>query len=174
MDARGWLTKATWNGSSCSCIKVKSCPTQCCFKTCYRRTRYPKKGSTVLCQPPRVKYTFIDQHRTEFRLANMCRVLKVHRSGYYARKAKPQSNCAREDSKLLLEITRSYDDSYGIYGSPHIHHDLREAGIYCGVKRVARLMHQAKLKSIRGYRRHDINQVSRQSLHLIGCNSSSL
>ena len=82
----------------------------------------------------------------------MCRVLKVHRSGYYAWKTKPQSNRTLEDSRLLLEIKQSYDDSYGIYGSPRIHRDLREAGIYCGVKRVARLMHQAKLKSIRGYR----------------------
>jgi putative transposase len=59
----------------------------------------------------------------------------------------------KQDHKLLLEIKQSYDDSYGIYGSPRIHRDLREAGINCGVKRVARLMHQAKLKSIRGYKR---------------------
>ena len=83
----------------------------------------------------------------------MCRVLEVHRSGYYAWKTKPQSNRAIEDNKLWLQIKQSYDDSYGIYGSPRIHRDLREAGIYCGVKRVARLMHQAKLKSVRGYRR---------------------
>ena len=58
-----------------------------------------------------------------------------------------------EDHKLLLEIKQFYDDSYDIYGSPRIHRDLREAGISCGVKLVARLMQQAKLKSIRGYRR---------------------
>ncbi len=80
-------------------------------------------------------------------------MLKVHRSGYYAWKAKPLSNRAIEDARLLVEIKQSYDDSYGIYGSPRIHRDLREAGMHCGVKRVARLMHQAKLKSIRGYRR---------------------
>ena len=100
-----------------------------------------------------MKYTFIDHHRTEFKLVSMCRVLKVHRSGYHAWKAKPQSNRTIEDTKLLIEIKQSYDDSYGIYGSPRIHRDLREAGIYCGVKRVARLMHQAKIKSVRGYRR---------------------
>ena len=83
----------------------------------------------------------------------MCRVLNVHRSGYYAWKAKPQSKRTLADTKLLAEIKQSYDDSYGIYGSPRIHRDLREAGIYCGVKRVARLMRQAKLQSIRGYRR---------------------
>lgn len=83
----------------------------------------------------------------------MCRVLSVHRSGYYAWKAAPVSRRATEDATLLLEIQRSYEESYGIYGSPRIHRDLREAGIRCGVKRVARLMQQARLKSTRGYRR---------------------
>jgi putative transposase len=83
----------------------------------------------------------------------MCRVLNVHRSGYYAWKLKPQSKRALADTKLLLAIKQSYNDSYGIYGSPRIHRDLREAGVRCGVKRVARLMQQAKLISIRGYRR---------------------
>ena len=83
----------------------------------------------------------------------MCRVLKVHRSGYDAWKASPLSRHAIEDEKLLVEIRQFYDESYGIYGSPRIHRDLREAGTRCGVKRVARLMNQTKIKSMRGYRR---------------------
>ena len=83
----------------------------------------------------------------------MCRVLKVHRSGYYAWKASPLSQRALQDEKLLVEIKQFYDDSYGIYGSPRIHRDLRKVGIRCGVKRVARLMNQASIKSMRGYRR---------------------
>jgi len=100
-----------------------------------------------------VKYTFIDQHLSEFRVVNMCHALKVHRSGYYAWKSKPLSARAIEDAKLLVEIKQSYEDSQGIYGSPRVHHDLREAGFKCGEKRVARLMREAKLKSVRGYRR---------------------
>ena len=83
----------------------------------------------------------------------MCRILKVHRSGYYAWKAKPLSQRALEDVTLLAEIKQSYEDSYGIYGSPRIHRDLREAGFICSENRVARLMREAKIKSIRGYRR---------------------
>lgn len=84
---------------------------------------------------------------------SMCRVLSVHRSGYYAWKLKPLSNRAIEDAALLVEIKRSYEDSYGIYGSPRIHYDLREAGIVCSENRVAKIMRNAKLKSIRGYRK---------------------
>lgn len=83
----------------------------------------------------------------------MCRVLKVHRSGYYAWKACPKSERTLADETLLIDIRQSFEDSHGIYGSPRIHRDLREAGTRCGVKRVARLMSQAQLKSVRGYKR---------------------
>jgi len=83
----------------------------------------------------------------------MCRALQVNRSGYYAWKAEPLSKRAIEDQQLLTEIKQFYDDSYGIYGSPRIHKDLREAGIRCSEKRVARLMREAQIRSIRGYRR---------------------
>ena len=83
----------------------------------------------------------------------MCRALKVHRSGYYAWKVEPLSARAIEDAKLLVEIKQSYEDSQGIYGSPRVHRDLREAGFNISEKRVARLMREAKLKSVRGYRR---------------------
>ncbi|QVL45088.1 MAG: transposase [Methylophilaceae bacterium] len=79
---------------------------------------------------------------------SMCRVLKVHRSGSYDWKLKPLSNRAIEDAALLVEIKRSYEDSYGIYGSPRIHYDLREAGIICSENRVAKIIRNAKLKSI--------------------------
>ncbi|MFM9912798.1 MAG: IS3 family transposase [Methylophilaceae bacterium] len=113
----------------------------------------PKKGRRVLCQAVRLKYVFIDQHRQEFRLASMCRVRKVHRSGYYAWKVKPLSDRAIEDAAFLVEIKHAFGDSYGIYGSPRIHRDLREAGFNCSENRVARLMREAKLKSVRGYRK---------------------
>ena len=41
----------------------------------------------------------------------------------------------------------------GIYGSPRIFCDLREAGVQCSENRVARLMRMAQIKSVRGYKR---------------------
>ena len=83
----------------------------------------------------------------------MCRVLKVHRSGYYAWKHQPISARAAEDAALLVEIRQSFAESHGIYGSPRVYHDLREAGFSCSENRVARLMRDAQLKSVRGYRK---------------------
>ena len=93
------------------------------------------------------------EHKGQFRLSSMCRVLRVQRSGYYAWKANPKSKRALADDALLARIRQSFDDSHGIYGSPRILRDLREGGMACGQKRVARLMRQAQLRSVRGYKR---------------------
>jgi putative transposase len=93
------------------------------------------------------------EHQSQFHLSSMCRVLQVQRSGYYAWRSCPQSHRQQVDTALLVQIKQSFDDSHGIYGSPRVHRDLREVGMYCGQKRVARLMHQAQLRSLRGYKR---------------------
>jgi putative transposase len=93
------------------------------------------------------------KHHGQFRLRSMCRVLRVQRSGYYAWKAKPKSDRTLADEAMLVSIKQFFEDSQGIYGSPRVHRDLREEGIRCGEKRVARLMRQAQLRSVRGYKR---------------------
>jgi putative transposase len=93
------------------------------------------------------------EHQGLFRLSSMCRVLRIQRSGYYAWKATPKSALTLTDESLMADIRKSFEESQGIYGSPRIHCDLREAGIACGEKRVARLMRQAQLRSVRGYKR---------------------
>jgi putative transposase len=100
-----------------------------------------------------VKYVFMAEHHGQFRLSSMCRVLRIQRSGYYAWKTHPKSSRTLADETLLVGIRKSFEDSQGIYGSPRVHCDLREAGIAYGEKRVARLMRQAQLRSVRGYKR---------------------
>jgi putative transposase len=112
-----------------------------------------KKGRRVLCQTIRVKYAFIKAHRSEFTLSGICRVLDVHRSGFYAWLLEHLSARAVENQALTTQIKEFYDQSMGIYGSPRIFCDLREAGVQCSENRVARLMRMAQIKSVRGYKR---------------------
>ena len=100
-----------------------------------------------------MKYAFIQKHRAEFTLSGMCRVLDVHRSGFYAWLLEPLSPRAVENQALTAQIKEFYDQSMGIYGSPRIFCDLREAGVQCSENRVARLMRMAQIKSVRGYKR---------------------
>lgn len=83
----------------------------------------------------------------------MCRVLRIQRSGFYAWLKEPQSNRAKEDQRLLGVIKTSYLASGGIYGSPRVHRDLLEGGERCGENRVARLMREAGIRALRGYKK---------------------
>jgi len=99
-----------------------------------------------------MRYAFIKDHKTEFRIGSMCRVLKVQRSGFYKWLLTPKSNRHLEDEKLLVEIKHFFGESDSNYGSPRIHRDLREAGVRCSKKRVERLMRLGNLRAIRTYK----------------------
>ena len=82
----------------------------------------------------------------------MCRILEVARTGFYAWIHQPLSDRAIEDDRLLELIRESYAASGGIYGSPRVLLDLREAGESIGRKRVARIMRTHGIRAIRGYK----------------------
>ena len=86
----------------------------------------------------------------------MCRLFKIHPSGFYAWMEKPVSDRALEDQRLLKLIKKFYIASGDTYGSPWIHRDLREAGETCSVHRVAKIMRNNKLKAQIGYKRRYI------------------
>lgn len=108
-----------------------------------------------------MKYAFIDRHREAFPVRLMCKVFKVHPSGFYAWQHKPVSNRELEDQRLLKRIKEFYIASGCTYGSPWIDRDLREAGETCSVHRVAKIMRKNKLKAQIGY---DHPQISTNDL----------
>jgi HTH-like domain len=97
-------------------------------------------------------YEFIKARRREHDIQTMCRALEVTRSGYYAWLREPISNRAQDDARLLRLIRASFTTSHGIYGSPRVFLDLREAGETCREHRVARLMRVNKIRVLHGYR----------------------
>jgi hypothetical protein len=97
-------------------------------------------------------YEFIKANRQEYDVKLMCSALGVSRSGYYAWLHSPISNRATENAQLLRLIRASYRASHGIYGSPRVFLDLREAGESCSKHRVARLMRVNKVTALHGYR----------------------
>lgn len=99
-----------------------------------------------------MKYRFMNEHRHEFALTLMCRVLRVARAGFYQWLHEPVSERAREDERLLDLIRSSYAASHGVYGARRVFGDLREAGESCGLHRVERLMRGHKIKAVRGYK----------------------
>ena len=90
-------------------------------------------------------------HAREFRLCAMCRVLGVHRSGYYAWLRQQTSAREREDERLLGRIKHFWLASGTVYGHRKITLDLREAGETCSRHRVRRLMRREGLRAQVGY-----------------------
>lgn len=93
------------------------------------------------------------QHADLFGLAAMCRMLGVHRSGYYAWRQGPASARERDDQRLLGLIKHSWLESGSVYGHRKITTDLRELGETCSRHRVARLMKSEGLRAMVGYGR---------------------
>ena len=79
-------------------------------------------------------------------MAALCRLLGVSRSGYYAWRQRPPSARARADRGLNRRIREIHERSRGTYGAPRIRAELRDAGVACSRKRVARLLRQAGLQ----------------------------
>jgi putative transposase len=101
-----------------------------------------------------VTFRFIEAEKANFPITFLCRVLGVSASGFHAWCDRPPSARAREDAELTTTIRAIHTDSRGTYGSPRVHADLRLAhGIFCGRKRVARLMASAGLAGVHRRRR---------------------
>ena len=92
-----------------------------------------------------MKYQFIADHREEFEITVMCRVLAVSRSGYYAWRKRPTSPRKMADRALSQQIKQIHHQSRQTYGSPRIQAELAENGVNCGHKRIARLMRDEEL-----------------------------
>jgi len=98
-----------------------------------------------------VKYACIAQHREQFDVRLMCRLLAVAPAGFYVAHRRQQgerapSPRAQADVHLLGAIRRIHAESQACYGAPMVHAELRAEGHGCGRHRVARLMRAAGLR----------------------------
>jgi len=75
-----------------------------------------------------------------------CRLLEVSRAAYYERRNGAPSQRHTTDAELTEKITAIHTESKGTYGSPRVHETLRQSGVDCGRRRVARLMRWAGLE----------------------------
>ena len=112
-----------------------------------------KKGNGVLRARVPMKYAFIRAHQDEFGVRAMCRVLRVHFSGFYAWLKEPLSHRAQEDLRHTELIRQAWTDSGKVYGYRKLTDDLRDQGECISENRVARLASLAGIAAQIGYRR---------------------
>lgn len=95
-----------------------------------------------------MKFKFIYDNRSEFKILRMCRILEVKSVSFYAWKRRPPSKRSIENIRLLSDIKIIYEESEKAYGSPKVWHEMMNRGIKCSHKRVARLMRANNIRSI--------------------------
>jgi len=100
-----------------------------------------------------MSYRMVEASHGEASVERMCQALGVSVSGYYAWRRREPSQRQQADERLLTHIRAVYQAGRGLYGSPRVHAGLRQQGIACSRKRVARLMRQAHIHSRRRPRR---------------------
>ena len=89
-------------------------------------------------------YSFIAEEKADpnsvWRVAEMCRVLGVSRSGFTDWETRPPSRRDLDDGQLTVEIEAVWECSQRTYGVPRVHAWLARHGFAVSRKRVARLM----------------------------------
>lgn len=97
--------------------------------------------------------TFIDDHRAEFGVEPICRVLPIAPSTYYDHLAKRRepwllSERARRDIALKLEARRVFEENFGVYGVRKVWRQFRREGHTVARCTVARLMRDLGLQGV--------------------------
>lgn len=98
---------------------------------------------------------YIEQHKDQFGVEAICRVLRPAVSGfltsrgYRAAKARPASARQLRDELLIPDVVRLHAENYGVYGRRKMHALLRRQGWDLGRDQTERLMHLAGVRGVR-------------------------
>ena len=101
---------------------------------------------------------FIDDHRYEYGVEPICRVLPIAPSTYHehaAQRRDPErmSERAKRDAVLQVQVKRVFAENFGVYGARKVWLQLLREGFRVARCTVERLMHQIGLQgAIRGKR----------------------
>jgi putative transposase len=115
------------------------------------------------------RYQIIQELSKEHTVAELCDLLSVARSGYYARSKRSESASAQLNVTLCGRIQELFEKNRKRYGSPRITFGLRQEGYACNHKRVERLMRQQGLRA-RTRRRYRPKTTDSQQPHPIAPN----
>ena len=109
-----------------------------------------------------MRYGFVRDYRKQFHVENMCRVLRVSPSSFYAWSGRGASEREIDNTCLMEKIRSIHEASNGVYGVRRIHRQLLADGENCSLNRVARLVRKIGIEA-RRKRRYRITTDSKHS-----------
>lgn len=89
----------------------------------------------------------------DYPIRELCAVLEVTRSGYYAWRGGHETARDLANRLWIEQIRRVYQQNQGRYGSPRVTKQLHKEGHVCNRKRVERLMRQHGLRGLSSRKR---------------------
>ena len=97
----------------------------------------------------------IDAEKANYKIAWMCRLLRVPRSGFYAWHSRAETATAARRRELAAHVRRVFEAGRGAYGCRRVAAQLNRDGHPCSVGLVADLMREAGLRACqpRAYKR---------------------
>ena len=95
-----------------------------------------------------MRYAWIEQHRDDYAVSRMCRLLLVSRSGYLQWRGRPPSARAQANARLDAQVAAMHAASKASYGRPRIVRGLREQGLQVGAARVRRSLQRQELRPV--------------------------
>ena len=111
-----------------------------------------------------IRYLYMEQNRSKYKIAKMAQWLQVSKSGYYAWRKRPKSLRSMENESLLKEIIRIHEASHGTYGSRKITHEInRSSEKPVNHKRVECIMRKNGIWS-KSHKKYKATTNSRHSL----------
>ena len=95
-----------------------------------------------------MRFQWIEDHRDQWNVDDLCEVLGVSRGGYYAWRNRLESDRSQRQRKLADEMRAIHEEPYkDSYGSPRMHKELIARGYEVCENTVAQLMKDQDLKS---------------------------
>ncbi|MGH0004293.1 IS3 family transposase [Pseudovibrio ascidiaceicola] len=112
------------------------------------------------------KYTFICEHKDQFTIRLMCRVLEVCRSAFHAfvTRSDRRMQRAERDGALLTRILEIFKEHKRRYGAPRIHAQLLREGWSVSKKKVAKIMKENSIFPPRKKKRPPVTTDSNHAM----------
>ena len=95
-----------------------------------------------------MKYAWIEDHRDQFSVTRMCRLLAVSRSGYCQWRARAPSDRSRANAALDAKVAAIHAASKRSYGRDRIVRGLRKQGLQVGHERVRKSLRRQGLRTL--------------------------
>ena len=94
-----------------------------------------------------MRYQFIQKERKAYPVTTLCKVMQVHRGGYYAWVNREESKTTQENRKMIHSVKLTHARAKESYGARRHADELTDQGFSCGRSRAKTIMQLAGVEA---------------------------